>query len=41
MQGHGDDIDYIEPKLLDFQKNIKALQVSCGFNHTAGLFQHS
>ncbi|KAL3844777.1 hypothetical protein ACJIZ3_002180 [Penstemon smallii] len=37
--GHGDDVDYIEPSLLDFHKNVKALQVSCGFNHTAALFE--
>ncbi|XP_073294968.1 ultraviolet-B receptor UVR8 isoform X2 [Primulina huaijiensis] len=38
--GHGDDVDYIEPALLDFYKNVKALQVSCGFNHTAALFEY-
>ncbi|KAL6555867.1 hypothetical protein OROHE_007141 [Orobanche hederae] len=37
--GQGDDADYIVPTLLDFQKSVKALQVSCGFNHTAGIFQ--
>ncbi|KAI3472760.1 hypothetical protein Pfo_031077 [Paulownia fortunei] len=37
--GQGDDTDYIEPMLLDFHKSVKALQVSCGFNHTAGIFQ--
>ncbi|KAK6128389.1 hypothetical protein DH2020_037865 [Rehmannia glutinosa] len=37
--GQGDDADYIEPVLLDFHKSVKALQVSCGFNHTAGIFQ--
>ncbi|KAL3640480.1 hypothetical protein CASFOL_015448 [Castilleja foliolosa] len=37
--GQGDDADYIEPMLLDFHKNVKALQISCGFNHTAGIFQ--
>lgn len=38
FQGQGDDVDYIEPMLLDFHKSVKALQVSCGFNHTAGIF---
>ncbi|CAA2990925.1 Hypothetical predicted protein [Olea europaea subsp. europaea] len=38
--GHGDDVDYVEPTLLDFSKNVKALEVSCGFNHTGGLFEY-
>ncbi|KZV47581.1 hypothetical protein F511_12850 [Dorcoceras hygrometricum] len=38
--GHGDDVDYIEPTPLDFYKNVKAVQVSCGFNHTAALFEY-
>ncbi|KAL8034640.1 hypothetical protein ABFX02_12G041800 [Erythranthe guttata] len=37
--GQGDDVDYIEPTLLDFHKSVEALQVSCGFNHTAAIFQ--
>ncbi|XP_011097039.1 ultraviolet-B receptor UVR8 isoform X2 [Sesamum indicum] len=37
--GQGDDIDYTEPMLLDFNKSLKALQISCGFNHTAAIFQ--
>ncbi|KAK9291600.1 hypothetical protein L1049_019549 [Liquidambar formosana] len=32
--GHGDDVDRIEPTMINFGKNVKALQVSCGFNHT-------
>ncbi|XP_057791578.1 ultraviolet-B receptor UVR8 isoform X2 [Salvia miltiorrhiza] len=39
--GQGDDIDYVEPMLLDFHKSVKALEVSCGFNHTAGIFELS
>lgn len=38
--GHGDDVDYIEPRLVDFQSNLKALQVSCGFNHTGAILKH-
>ncbi|KAF3439300.1 hypothetical protein FNV43_RR17576 [Rhamnella rubrinervis] len=32
--GHGSDVDYIKPAMVNFGKNVKALQVSCGFNHT-------
>ncbi|KAH6781868.1 Regulator of chromosome condensation family protein [Perilla frutescens var. frutescens] len=39
--GQGDDIDYIEPMLLDFHQSVKAIEVSCGFNHTAGIFELS
>ncbi|XP_024948627.1 uncharacterized protein LOC102615671 isoform X7 [Citrus sinensis] len=33
--GHGNDVDYIHPTIVNFGENVKALQVSCGFNHTA------
>ncbi|XP_051115282.1 ultraviolet-B receptor UVR8 isoform X4 [Andrographis paniculata] len=39
--GQGDDVDYSEPMLLNLPENIKATQISCGFNHTAALFQCS
>ncbi|KAL6575903.1 hypothetical protein OROHE_000374 [Orobanche hederae] len=32
-----DDVDYIEPMMVSFGNNVKALQVSCGFNHTAAI----
>ncbi|KAL5810450.1 hypothetical protein ACOSQ4_027018 [Xanthoceras sorbifolium] len=32
--GHGNDIDYIQPTMVNFGKNVRALEVSCGFNHT-------
>ncbi|KAL8546772.1 hypothetical protein ACS0TY_006479 [Phlomoides rotata] len=38
--GQGNDVDYIEPMLLDFHQSVKPIQVSCGFNHTAGIFQY-
>lgn len=39
--GHGDDVDYIEPRVVvDFHSNLRALQVSCGFNHTGAILQY-
>ncbi|KAL1814094.1 hypothetical protein ACET3Z_024159 [Daucus carota] len=38
--GLGDDIDYIEPMMISFGTNVKALQVSCGFNHTAAILEY-
>ncbi|KAG8373663.1 hypothetical protein BUALT_Bualt11G0047600 [Buddleja alternifolia] len=38
--GQGDDVDYIEPILVEFHNSVKALQVSCGFNHTAAIFEY-
>ncbi|KAK1587622.1 hypothetical protein Q3G72_014941 [Acer saccharum] len=35
--GHGNDVDYIQPNMVNFGKNVKALEVSCGFNHTVFL----
>lgn len=32
--GHGSDVDYINPSRVCFAEDVKALQVSCGFNHT-------
>lgn len=39
--GQGNDVDYIEPRRVDFGEgvNVKALQVSCGFNHTGAILQ--
>ncbi|KAI3973982.1 hypothetical protein MKX01_030558 [Papaver californicum] len=43
--GHGTDIDSFEPKLVTFnnnnENNVKALQVSCGFNHTGAIVEYT
>ncbi|XP_058089618.1 ultraviolet-B receptor UVR8 isoform X5 [Magnolia sinica] len=39
--GHGNDIDYFEPMMVNLGKEWKALQVSCGFNHTGAIFEYS
>lgn len=40
-QGHGDDVDYIEPRrVVDFHSNLRPLQISCGFNHTGAMLQY-
>lgn len=41
LQGQGDDVDYIEPTKVKFDGHVKALQVSCGFNHTGAIFEYS
>lgn len=40
--GQGNDVDYIEPRRVDFGEgvNVKALQVSCGFNHTGAILEY-
>ncbi|KAA8547058.1 hypothetical protein F0562_003487 [Nyssa sinensis] len=38
--GQGNDVDYIEPTMVNFGKNVKALQISCGFNHTAAILEY-
>ncbi|XP_022725598.1 ultraviolet-B receptor UVR8-like isoform X1 [Durio zibethinus] len=38
--GHGSDVDYIKPTMVHFGENVKALQISCGFNHTAAIFEY-
>lgn len=40
FQGHGNDVDYIQPTIVNFGENVKALQVSCGFNHTGALLEY-
>ncbi|KAL3721308.1 hypothetical protein ACJRO7_033755 [Eucalyptus globulus] len=37
--GHGDDVDYIKPAMVDFDEHVKAVLVSCGFNHTGAIFE--
>lgn len=40
-QGHGDDVDYIEPRVVvDFHSNLRPLQISCGFNHTGAILEY-
>ncbi|XP_021636265.2 ultraviolet-B receptor UVR8 isoform X4 [Hevea brasiliensis] len=39
IQGHGSDVDYGNPTMVTFEKNVKALQVSCGFNHTGAILE--
>ncbi|XP_031276790.1 uncharacterized protein LOC116135234 [Pistacia vera] len=38
--GHGNDVDFIKPKMVNFGKNVKALQVSCGFNHSGAVLEY-
>ncbi|XP_020532779.1 ultraviolet-B receptor UVR8 isoform X2 [Jatropha curcas] len=37
--GHGSDVDCANPTLVSFEKNVKPLQVSCGFNHTGAIVE--
>ncbi|XP_030551341.1 ultraviolet-B receptor UVR8 isoform X2 [Rhodamnia argentea] len=37
--GHGDDVDYIKPAMVYFAEPVKAVLVSCGFNHTGAIFE--
>jgi len=37
--GLGNDFDYLEPSKVQFDRNFQALQISCGFNHTAAIFE--
>lgn len=41
FQGHGNDVDFIKPKMVNFGNNVKALQVSCGFNHTGAVLEYA
>ncbi|MBA0850894.1 hypothetical protein Goshw_009007 [Gossypium schwendimanii] len=38
--GHGSDVDYIKPTMVHVGENVKALEISCGFNHTGAIFGH-
>ncbi|CAH9071022.1 unnamed protein product [Cuscuta epithymum] len=40
-KGQGNDIDYIEPALVNFQIGVRALQISCGFNHTGAVVEYT
>ncbi|CAI0403914.1 unnamed protein product [Linum tenue] len=35
--GHGSDVDYINPTVVNFGENVRAVQISCGFNHTGAI----
>ncbi|KMZ63388.1 Regulator of chromosome condensation (RCC1) family protein [Zostera marina] len=37
--GHGSDLDSFQPMMVNLGRNYKALQVSCGFNHTAAIVE--
>ncbi|XP_017422589.1 ultraviolet-B receptor UVR8 isoform X2 [Vigna angularis] len=39
--GHGSDVDYISPTRVCFGEDVKALQVSCGFNHTGAILEYA
>ncbi|XP_014524438.1 ultraviolet-B receptor UVR8 isoform X2 [Vigna radiata var. radiata] len=39
--GHGSDVDYISPTRVCFGEDVKALQVSCGFNHTGAILEYT
>ncbi|CAN8236924.1 unnamed protein product [Cochlearia groenlandica] len=38
--GHGSDVDYARPVMVNLGKNVRAVHISCGFNHTAAILQH-
>ncbi|KAM5577981.1 ultraviolet-B receptor UVR8 [Rosa sericea] len=39
--GQGTDVDYIKPTRVKFGENLKALQISCGFNHTGAILEYT
>ncbi|XP_054805459.1 ultraviolet-B receptor UVR8 isoform X2 [Prosopis cineraria] len=39
--GHGSDVDYINPTKVCIGENMKAVQVSCGFNHTGAIIEYT
>ncbi|KAI5404900.1 hypothetical protein KIW84_051886 [Lathyrus oleraceus] len=39
--GHGTDVDCINPSRVCFADDVKALQVSCGFNHTGAILEYA
>ncbi|GAB2218566.1 hypothetical protein Droror1_Dr00001793 [Drosera rotundifolia] len=38
--GHGTDVDYNEPRMVQLGKLVKAVYISCGFNHTGAIFEY-
>ncbi|KAF3628628.1 putative methyltransferase PMT26-like [Capsicum annuum] len=39
--GQASDVDYVKPTKINFHRHVKALQVSCGFNHTGAIIEYS
>ncbi|PHT77500.1 hypothetical protein T459_21022 [Capsicum annuum] len=39
--GQASDVDYVKPTKVNFHRHVKALQVSCGFNHTGAIIEYS
>jgi hypothetical protein len=39
LQGLGNENDYLEPTHLQLKTNMKALQISCGFNHSGAILE--
>ena len=39
--GQGSDVDYINPARVCFGEEVKALQISCGFNHTGAILEYT
>ncbi|VAH13872.1 unnamed protein product [Triticum turgidum subsp. durum] len=39
--GHGNDVDYCEPMMVELGKNASAVHVSCGFNHTGAILEYA
>ncbi|CAH2073475.1 unnamed protein product [Thlaspi arvense] len=38
--GHGSDVDYARPAMVNLGKNVRAVHISCGFNHTGAVLEH-
>ncbi|KAG5408213.1 hypothetical protein IGI04_004532 [Brassica rapa subsp. trilocularis] len=38
--GHGSDVDYAIPAMVNLGKNVRAVHISCGFNHTGAVLEH-
>ncbi|XP_019181750.1 PREDICTED: ultraviolet-B receptor UVR8 isoform X2 [Ipomoea nil] len=39
--GQGNDVDHIEPTMVNFEIGARALQISCGFNHTGAILEYT
>ncbi|XP_042515874.1 ultraviolet-B receptor UVR8 isoform X2 [Macadamia integrifolia] len=39
--GQGNDVDYFNPTMVNFDRGVRALEVSCGFNHTGAIFEYT
>ncbi|CAA7027055.1 unnamed protein product [Microthlaspi erraticum] len=38
--GHGSDVDYARPVMVNLGDNVRAVHISCGFNHTGAVLEH-